>query len=72
MKRTKSLLKKVGVETARRRRTCCHTGQDISAGSRCLVVFDGPRQRFCYSPEVAARMIQQARKDLLELEGELG
>jgi hypothetical protein len=72
MKRTKSLLKKFVAETAKRQRTCCHTGRDISAGSPCLVVFDGPRQRFCYSHDVAARMIQQTRQELLKLESELG
>jgi hypothetical protein len=71
MKRTKSLLKKFVAETAKRQRTCCHTGRDISAGSPCLVVFDGPRQRFCYSHEVGARMIEQARHELLALENAL-
>jgi hypothetical protein len=71
MRKTKSLLKKLSAETAKRRRTCCHTGRDISAGSPCLVVFDGPRQRFCYSHDVATRMIQQARQELLMIENAL-
>lgn len=72
MRRTKSLLKKVVPETAKHRRTCCHTGESILAGSLCLVVFDAPRQRFCYSLPVASRMIQQARQELNEIERTLG
>ena len=68
MKRTKSLLKRVVPEVAKRQRTCCNTGIDIPAGSVCLVVFDSPRQRFCYSRDVALRMLEQARGELLSLE----
>ena len=72
MKRTKSLLKKVVPEVAKHRRTCRNTGEAIPAGSICLVVFDGPRDRFCYSRAIGLRMIQQAREDLQNLERALG
>jgi hypothetical protein len=72
MKRTKSLLKKVVPEIAKHRRTCRNTGEAIPAGSICLVVFDAPRDRHCYSRAVGLRMIQQAREDLQHLEKALG
>jgi hypothetical protein len=40
-------------------------------GEPCLVVFDGPRQRFCYSREIGLRMIERARADLQALEQSL-
>ena len=42
-------------EVAQRPRECGNTRRK-QAGEPCLVVFDGPRQRFCYSREVALRM----------------
>lgn len=71
MRRTKTLLKKTSPEVAQRRRHCANTGRTIPMGEPCLVVFDGPRQRFCYSREVALRMIEHAREDLKSLEEKL-
>lgn len=72
MPRTKSLLKRCTIETAQIKRKCKNTGKSIAGGCRCIVVFDGPRQRFCYSKEIALLMIETARKDLNELQRELG
>ena len=71
MKKTKTLLKKAVPEVAQRRRECGNTRRKIQAGESCLVVFDGPRQRFCYSREVALRMIEEARRRLDELQASL-
>lgn len=70
-RRRKSLLKKIVVEVAQRKRRCRNSGSDITKGSRCVVVFDDPRVRFCYSREVGLQMIEDARKALTELEEEL-
>ena len=70
MRKTKTLLKKATCEIARRARTCRNTNKSIEKGEACLIVFDGPRQRFCYSREVALVMIAEARKALNELERE--
>jgi hypothetical protein len=67
MPKRKSLLKKTEVEQAKHARTCRHGGEKIPSGSVCLVLFDGPRERFCYSREVALLMIEDARQKLNEL-----
>jgi hypothetical protein len=36
-----------------------------------MVIFDGPRDRACYSQKIALDMIQQARTYLLDLERQL-
>lgn len=71
MPQTKSLLKKCIVETAVRRRSCKYSRRPIAMGSRCIVVFDGPRDRFCYSRTVGLRMIAAARERLAEMEQSL-
>jgi hypothetical protein len=71
MRRTKTLLKRINPEVAQRRRECDNSGREIVMGESCLVVFDGPRRRFCYSREVGLRMIERARDDLEALEGKL-
>lgn len=68
MPRVKSLLKKAIPETAKRPRTCRNSGLDIPKGSQCLVVFDGPRTRFCYSLDIGRLMIVEARKELDTIE----
>ena len=65
------MLKKAEVEIAQRTRTCKHTGNLIANGQTCLVVFDGPRQRFCYSREIGHKMIEDARQLLDKMKNEL-
>ena len=65
------MLKRSHVEVAKKRRTCKFTSQSITGGSVCLVVFDGPRDRFVYSCEVGLEMIRLAHERLDKLEQEL-
>jgi len=67
----KSLLKTIDVESAERQRTCKFSGAKIPMGESCIVVFDSPRERFCYSRAVALQMIELARSRLDELAHEL-
>lgn len=71
MAKRKSILKKAEVETAQRSRTCKYTGNMIASGQTCLVVFDGPRQRFCYSRGIGLKMIEDARQLLDQMEKQL-
>lgn len=71
MPRHKQLVKRSCIEVAERRRTCKFTGESITGGSVCLVVYDGPRDRFVYSRDVGLEMIRLARERLDELEKEL-
>lgn len=71
MARPKQMVKRSEIEIAKRRRTCKFTGDPISAGEVSLVVYDGPRERSCYSQKVAIEMIRLARLRLDELEREL-
>jgi len=71
MAKRKSLLKKTEVEVTKRSRRCKHKRTTISIGQTCLVVFDDPRQRFCYSRDIALQMIQDARELLNEIEARL-
>jgi hypothetical protein len=71
MARVKQLVKQSEVEIAKAKRTCKFTGDAIVKGAICLVVYDGPRERFCYSQRVALEMIKLARARLKELEEEL-
>lgn len=71
MAQRKSLLKKVQVETAERQRRCKHTRSPIAKGEVCIVVFDGPQQRFCYSREIAMKMLTDAAETLAELHSQL-
>jgi hypothetical protein len=68
MARPKQMVKRSEVEIAKAKRTCKFTGTPILKGAMCLVVYDGPRDRFCYSQSVALEMINFARKRLDELE----
>jgi hypothetical protein len=71
MPRPKQVVKPSQVEIAKAKRTCKFTGESIVKGSVCLVVYDGPRDRSCYSHRTALEMIKLARTRLDELEGEL-
>lgn len=71
MPRHKQMLKRSHVEVAKKRCMCKFTSQSITGGSVCLVVFDGPRDRFVYSREVGLEMIRLARERLDKLEEEL-
>lgn len=71
MARLKQMVKRSTVEVAKARRTCKFTRQSITKGTICMVIFDGPRDRACYSQKIALDMIQQARTYLLDLERQL-
>jgi hypothetical protein len=71
MPRPKQMVKSCEVEIARAKRTCAFTSAPIFKGSPCLVVYEGPRDRSCYSREIALRMIKQARQRLDEVEHQL-
>ena len=71
MPRPKQMIKSCEVEIARARRTCAFTNAPILKGTPCLVVYEGHRDRFCYSPDVAFQMIKQARIRLEEVEQQL-
>ncbi|MCP4374061.1 MAG: hypothetical protein GY797_39040 [Deltaproteobacteria bacterium] len=71
MPKMKQMIKRSEIQIAKGRRTCKFTKQTISKGSICLVLYEGPRDRFCYSQETALEMIKQARTRLDELENDL-
>lgn len=71
MPRPKQMVKRSEVEVAKARRTCKFTNEPITKGSVCLVVYDGPRDRSCYSVETALEMIRLARAQLNQLEDKL-
>lgn len=71
MPRVKQMLKNTEVEIAKARRTCKFTKESITKGTPCLVVYDGRRDRSCYSVDIALEMIKSARARLDELEHEL-
>lgn len=71
MPRLKQMVKRSRVEIAKARRTCKFTNESITKNSVCLVIYDGPRERSCYSRDIALKMIRSARERLNELEHEL-
>lgn len=71
MPKRKSLLKRVEIEVAQRKRTCKFTGDSISQGEICVVVYDAPRELKGYCRDVALKMIEDARQRLVELEERL-
>jgi hypothetical protein len=71
MARQKQMVKRSEVEIAKAKRTCKFTNEPIPKGTICLVIYDGPRDRSCYSQSVALEMIKLARKRLDELENHL-
>jgi hypothetical protein len=68
MPKRKSILKRLEIEVAQRRRTCKLTGRSISNGETCIVIYDGPREKSGYCREVAVKMIADARQQLTKLE----
>ena len=71
MPRPKQMVKQSKVEVAKARRTCKFTKESITKGSVCLVVYDNPRDRSCYSRHIAIEMISLARQRLDDLENDL-
>jgi hypothetical protein len=71
MARLKQMVKRSTAEIAKAKRTCKFTGQSIVKGTICMVIYDGTRDRACYSQKIALDMIQQARLYLLDLEMQL-
>lgn len=71
MPKRKSILKRVEIEVAQRRRTCKFSGEKIPRGEKCIVVYDGPRNSSGYSRQVALLMIEDARQLLTALEAEI-
>ena len=71
MPHLKQMVKRSEVEIAKAKRTCKFTSEPIVKGSICLVIYDGPRDRSCYSQRIALDMINLARERLDELESEL-
>lgn len=67
----KQMVKSTDVEIAKAKRTCRYSKKAIAKGSVCMVVYDGPRDRSCYSKTIALDMIQLARRRLDTLEAEL-
>jgi hypothetical protein len=71
MARPKQMVKRSEIEVAKAKRTCKFTSEPIPKGAVCLVIYDGPRDRSCYSQSVALEMIKLARKRLDDLENQL-
>jgi hypothetical protein len=71
MPKRKSLLKRVEIEVAQRKRTCKFTGDAIVKGDICITVYDGPRDSKGYCREIALQMIDDARQRLKALEESL-
>jgi hypothetical protein len=68
MPKVKQMVKRADVEIAKARRTCKFTRVSIEKGTACLVVYESPRDRSCYSVDTAFEMIKSARVRLDELE----
>jgi ribosomal protein L24E len=71
MARLKQIVKRTDVEVAKARRTCKFSKASIEKGEPCLVVYDGSRDRNCYSSKTAFAMIKMARARLDVLEQKL-
>lgn len=71
MPRVKQMVKRAMVETAKAQRRCKFTKQAIPKGTVCLVVYEGRRNRSCYSVPVALEMLGAARVKLDEIEAAL-
>lgn len=68
MAKVKKLLKRCEIQTAVRKRTCKRTSEKISAGEKCIVVWDSQYDKKPYSKKIALEMIRKAHLDLDELE----
>lgn len=73
MPKLKQMVKRVEIESAQRTRKCKFTGNDILKDSLCMVVYEDSRNRnrYCYSKDIAIKMIEDARKRLDELDKQL-
>jgi hypothetical protein len=71
MPKMKQMIKRTEIEQAQRRRKCKFSAEPIEKGSLCLVLHEDSRDRYCYSKDVALKMIEQAKARLSELENEL-
>lgn len=71
MPKLKQMVKRVEIESAQRKRKCKFTGDDIIKDSLCMVLYEDSRDRYCYSKDIAIKMIEEARKRLDELEKQL-
>lgn len=71
MPKRKSILKRIEVETAQRKRTCKFSRAEITKGEPCIKVYDAPREYKGYCRSVALQMIEDARRELDELENSL-
>ena len=71
MPKRKSLIKRVEIDIAQRRRKCKFSSMAIPKGEPCVRVYDAPREYKGYCREVALKMIDDAREQLLELESQL-
>jgi hypothetical protein len=71
MPNLKQMVKRTDIEIAKAKRTCRFTGDNIAKGSICLVIYDGPRDRSCYSQRIGLEMIKAARVRLDALEATL-
>ena len=71
MPKLKQMVKRTNVEIAKRKRKCKYTGKEILKDTLCMVLYEGSRDRYCYSRDVAIQMIHVARERLEELEREL-
>lgn len=71
MPKMKQMVKRMEVEIAQRQRTCKFSNAKIPQGDPCIVLYESPRDRFCYSRPTAIAMIKLARARLDELELEL-
>ena len=71
MPNLKQMVKRSDIEVAKAKRTCKFSGDNIAKGIVCLVVYDGPRDRSCYSQRIGLQMIKAARARLDEIEAEL-
>lgn len=67
----KQIVKSIDIEVAKRKRACRYSKNPILKDEKCMVVYEGPRSRFCYSKDVALKMIENARLRLDELQLQL-
>ncbi len=70
-RKRKALLKKHEIQIAERQRTCKHSGNAITKGEACLVVWDSQFDYRPYCKDIALHMIEDARVQLDQLESEL-
>lgn len=68
MPKMKQMIKRVDIEQAKRRRTCKFSGKPIEKDSLCLVLHEDSRDRYCYSKDIALKMIENAKNRLADLE----